>query len=154
MECVRKIYYIKLVVLLGVFLKLHSSDVDLLALSEGININSSGTVQITVQANVVSSANLANSVVGRDDSGSFAANMITIDGTTTNPTDVATKQYVDIVATLGLNLKEPVLVVATSNTVVTGLSMIDGYTLNSNDRVLLVEMPRVAIVRVSRSCIE
>ncbi len=43
----------------------------------------------------ISSANTAGNIVVRDGSGNFATNMITLNGTVTNPTDAATKAYVD-----------------------------------------------------------
>ena len=64
--------------------------------------------------------------------------MITLDGTTTVATDAATKAYVDLKTTFGLDPKDPALVVATSNSAISGLLTIDGVTLVANDRVLLV----------------
>jgi len=43
----------------------------------------------------------------RDGSGNFATNMITIDGTVTNPTDVATKAYVDTSFGSGTSVNTP-----------------------------------------------
>jgi hypothetical protein len=86
----------------------------------------------------ISSTNLALKLVVRDTNGSFASQMITIDGTPTNPTDVATKDYVDNVSALGLTIKDPVLVVSTSNVAIFGLYSIDGVALADGNRVLLV----------------
>jgi hypothetical protein len=79
-------------------------------------------------------------IVARDGSGNFTTNMITIDGTTTNPTDVATKAYVDSVAGTGIVAKNPAVVVSTTDigTPPAGLQTIDGVTVADSDRVLLV----------------
>ena len=54
----------------------------------------------------ISSTNTSGNIVVRDGSGNFAANMITLAGTTTNATDVATKAYVDTAVSLGLVAKD------------------------------------------------
>ena len=84
------------------------------------------------------SCHCANSIVRRDCEGNFTANMITIQGEVTNPTDVATKQYVDYTTALGVDPKDPARVVATTDTILSGLSNIDSVDLNDGDRVLLV----------------
>src|SRR5262249_16986555 len=86
----------------------------------------------------ISSTDTSGNIVVRDGSGNFATNMITIDGTTTNPTDVATKAYVDAAVSLGLVAKTPALVVATSAITVSGAQTVDGVTLTDGDRVLAV----------------
>lgn len=86
----------------------------------------------------ISSLDVPGAIVVRDGSGNFETNMITIDGTVTNPTDVATKAYVDTVAATGIVAHTPALVVSNSNVALTGLQTIDGVTLSANDRVLLV----------------
>ena len=88
----------------------------------------------------ISSADIPGDIVVRDGSGNFATNMITIDGTTTNATDVATKAYVDSITATGIVPKDPALVVSTIDigSPPTGLLTIDGVALNTNDRVLLV----------------
>ena len=86
----------------------------------------------------ISSANTSGNIVVRDGSGNFATNMITLNGSVTNPTDAATKSYVDTAISLGLVAKDPALVVGTSNVALTGLQTIDGVTLVANDRVLLI----------------
>lgn len=50
-----------------------------------------------------SSADVPNTLVGRDANGNFATNMITLDGTTTNATDAATKAYVDSTVSTGVD---------------------------------------------------
>ncbi len=92
----------------------------------------------TTLVQTATSSNTPNTLVLRDSIGDFATHMITIDGTTTNPTDVATKSYVDTVAGLGLQPKTPALVTSTSDVPISGLQTIDGVSLNNNDRVLLV----------------
>ena len=92
----------------------------------------------TVAANAATSNNTANTIVKRDASGNFATNMITINGTITNPTDAATKSYVDSAVSLGLDAKTPAVVVSTTNVALSTLQTIDGVTLIANDRVLLV----------------
>ena len=98
-------------------------------------------------ANVASGVSLANTatnidmpgtIVLRDASGDFITNMITIDGTTTNPTDVATKAYVDSVAALGIVAHTPALVVSTTDVALSSLQTIDSISLSAGDRVLLV----------------
>jgi hypothetical protein len=57
-------------------------------------------------ATTATSANTASAIVARDSSGNFVANMITLNGTTTNATDAATKAYVDAQVG-GTNLNTP-----------------------------------------------
>jgi hypothetical protein len=86
----------------------------------------------------ISSSNTPGDIVVRDGSGNFQANMITLFGTTTNATDVATKAYVDSAISLGLDAHPSCIVVSTTNVALTGLQTIDGVTLVANNRVLLV----------------
>src|SRR5690606_12952870 len=51
--------------------------------------------KVSNSATTATSTDTPSTIVLRDGSGNFATNMITIDGTVTNPTDVATKDYVD-----------------------------------------------------------
>lgn len=51
--------------------------------------------KVANSATTAINTNTASAIVARDGSGNFATNMITIAGTTTNATDVATKSYVD-----------------------------------------------------------
>jgi hypothetical protein len=92
----------------------------------------------TVLANAATSVNTPNTIVLRDGSGNFTTNEITIVGSVTNPTDAATKAYVDSTVSSGLVAHPPALVVGTSNVVLTGLQTIDGVLLVANDRVLLI----------------
>ena len=85
----------------------------------------------------IATADIPNTLVLRDSLGNFITNMITLNGTVTNPTDAATKEYVDN-SVLGLDPKAPALVVATVNIAINGLQTIDGVSLSMNDRVLLV----------------
>jgi len=92
----------------------------------------------TIKLATAGSASVPSSIVVRDGSGNFITNMITVQGTVTNPTDVATKAYVDAVAVLGLAPKEAVVVISTTDQPLLGLGVIDGVALNNGDRVLLV----------------
>ena len=85
----------------------------------------------------ISALDMSGNIVVRDGSGNFATNMITIDGTVTNSTDVATKGYVDSTVTSGLVAHPPALVTSDSNQTLSGLTTIDGVSLPANDRVLL-----------------
>lgn len=84
------------------------------------------------------SANTPNTIVSRDGSGNFNATMLTITGTTTNATDVATKSYVDLVSSLGLTVKASAKALATTNITLSGLQTIDGVALIAGSRVLLI----------------
>jgi len=93
----------------------------------------------TVAANAATPNNTASTIVERDGSGNFSTNMITINGTVLNPTDVTTKAYVDSAVAGGLVAKDPARVVSTSNiTPLSGLPTIDGESLVASDRVLLL----------------
>lgn len=59
-------------------------------------ISTSG--KVANSATTATNNNTASAIVARDASGNFSANMITLAGTTTNATDVATKSYVDNMA--------------------------------------------------------
>ncbi|MGB8467931.1 MAG: hypothetical protein WCE21_02915 [Candidatus Babeliales bacterium] len=88
--------------------------------------------------NAATSNNTPNTLVLRDGSGNFTTNQITIAGSVTNPTDTATKAYVDSVAATGLEVHTPAVVVSTTNVALSGLQTIDGITLVAGNRVLLV----------------
>jgi hypothetical protein len=77
-------------------------------------------------------------IVERDSDSRFAAKMITLSGTTSLSTDVATKAYVDTQVSLGLSVHTAVSLVATSNRGLAGLASIDSIPLTVNMRVLLV----------------
>jgi hypothetical protein len=85
-------------------------------------------------------SSVINSIVSRDEFKNFAANMISLSGTTTLPHDVATKDYVDTAVSLGLSVKTPVVVVSVTpiSSPPTGPQTIDGVILTNGDRVLLV----------------
>src|SRR3990172_9890059 len=86
----------------------------------------------------VSSSNTSSNIVVRDGSGNFTTNMISIDGTVTNPNDVATKAYVDAAISTGIAAKTPAVVASTTDVALSTLQTIDGIVLVANDRVLLV----------------
>ena len=98
-----------------------------------------GTIQNS-SLKSISSSNVSGDIIVRDSTGNFSTNMITIIGTTTNSTDVATKSYVDSVASTGLIAKTPAIVVSPTNigSPPTGLLTIDLIILIEGDRVLLV----------------
>src|SRR5437016_6074278 len=103
-------------------------------------LSSSPIVIADIASADIASADIPGTIVLRDGMGDFATNMITIDGTVTNPTDVATKAYVDaqIIGVSGFDVKTPAVVVSLANIVLAGLQTIDGVGLSMNDRVLLV----------------
>jgi len=86
----------------------------------------------------IASADIPDNIVVRDGAGNFATNMITIDGMVFNPTDVATKEYVDAVLVTGILAKDPALVISVANETLSGLPTIDDVALVANDRVLLI----------------
>jgi hypothetical protein len=98
--------------------------------------------QITTALKVANSAttatavNTASAIVARDGSGNFSANMISVTGTPTAATDVATKGYVDAFAN-GIDWKQSVRIASTAQRALSGLTAIDGVTPLANDRILL-----------------
>jgi hypothetical protein len=116
---------------------LHSSSLGVLTSSLIVNADIQDATIGTEKLLNVSVSNSINKIVLRDGFGNFQSNMITLLGTTTNPTDVATKSYVDTVVNLGLSIKAPVIVVAVSNQPITGLYTIDSVLLVDGNRVLL-----------------
>ena len=93
----------------------------------------------TIAANAATSAEVPNTIVKRDASSNFIVNEITINGPVTNPTDAATKAYVDSAVTTGIVPHTPAVAVATSNiTTLVGFQTIDGVTFPAGtNRVLL-----------------
>jgi hypothetical protein len=88
-------------------------------------------------------ANTPSTIAQRDASGNIAFNNVTAAKVTglsapTATSDAATKAYVDSVAT-GLNIKDPAVAATTANVTLAGgaPSILDGVTLNTNDRVLV-----------------
>jgi len=71
--------------------------------------------KVANSATTATSANTPSTIVLRDASGNFVTNMITLAGTVTNPTDAATKAYVDSVVG-GTNLNTPNTVVRRDGT--------------------------------------
>ncbi|MFA6066704.1 MAG: hypothetical protein WC707_05995 [Candidatus Babeliaceae bacterium] len=116
----------------------HNSALGVLTSSLIINSDITPATISNASLATISSTDTAGNIVVRDGTGNFATNMITLDGTVTNPTDAATKAYVDLVAGLGFVVKTPALVVSTTDTPITGLYTIDSVPLAANDRVLLV----------------
>ncbi len=116
----------------------HTDGTGALSTSQVVNADIANATITNAKLAAISSTDTANFIVVRDGSGNFATNMITLDGTTTNPTDAATKAYVDSVAGLGLSAKTPAVVVSITNVALSGLQTIDGVTLVDGNRVLLV----------------
>jgi hypothetical protein len=56
--------------------------------------------KVANSATTATTANTASAIVARDSSGNFVANMMTLNGTPTNATDAATKDYVDSAVSL------------------------------------------------------
>ena len=86
-----------------------------------------------------SSADVPNTLVMRDSSGDFATNMITIDGTPSASTDVATVAYVLAHESTGLVVHSPAILVGTVDEPIAGPATIDGSPVVSGERILLVD---------------
>ncbi len=118
----------------------HNSSAGLLSSSLIVDADiTTATITNDKLANI-SSSNVPGDIVVRDGSGNFATNEITINGTVTNPTDAATKAYVDAAVSTGLVAHTPCVVVSTTDigSPPSGPETIDGYTVMTGDRVLLV----------------
>lgn len=117
---------------------LHADSSGILTSSAVVNGDiANGTISNEKLA-TISSGNTTHCIVQRDASGNFAANMISLDGTTTNNTDVATKAYVDGAVSSGFDILAAAQVVATANiSSLSGTQTVDGFALTVNDRVLL-----------------
>jgi hypothetical protein len=101
-------------------------------------LSASAVATGTAAANAATSTNTNNAIVKRDSTGNFSTNMITISGTVTNSTDVATKQYVDDASATGIVPLATVRVVSANQVPLNGLQTIDSVALADNDRVILV----------------
>ena len=78
----------------------HNSSAGLLSSSLIVNADITASTITNAKLANISSSNTPGDIVVRDGSGNFATNMITLAGTTTNPTDAATKAYVDAAVSL------------------------------------------------------
>lgn len=116
----------------------HNNASGLLSTSLIVNGDITDSTITNAKLATIASTNTSGAIVVRDGSGNFSTNMITIIGTTTNDDDVATKSYVDSVASTGLVAKTPALVASTTDITLSTLQTIDGVLLVANDRVLLV----------------
>ena len=74
----------------------HSSSAGLLSSSLIVNADITAGTITNASLATISSTNTAGNIVVRDGSGNFATIMIMLAGTTTNPTDAATKALVDV----------------------------------------------------------
>jgi len=92
--------------------------------------------KVSNSATTATAANTASAIVARDADGKFSAAMVSITGTTTSDTDVATKAYVDSVAQ-GLEVKASVKVATTGSITLSGTQTIDGVEVLVGDRVLV-----------------
>lgn len=118
---------------------LHSDNVGNLSSSLIINNNITDATIANSKLATISSGNTNGAIVVRDNSGNFITHMITLNGQTTNATDAATKAYVDTAVGTALEVLAPAMVVSITNvSSLSGLQTIDGITLSTNDRVLLV----------------
>ena len=95
-----------------------------------------GSIKNT-QLSEASSSNISNNLVQRDETGSFAVTSIQLSRSPVLNLDAVNKGYVDSVAGNGFRVLTPVLVVAITNTVLSGLQTIDGVDLFENDRVMI-----------------
>jgi hypothetical protein len=93
--------------------------------------------------NAASTLSVPDTLVLRDASSNFqineiVSNRITVNGTVSNATDAATKQYVDTAVVTGVLVpKASVNALASTFIVLNGLQTIDSVPLNANDRVLI-----------------
>lgn len=92
--------------------------------------------------------NTASTIVQRDGSGNFAAGQITATkvmglSSPTNPSDAATKDYVDL-ATQGLDAKASVRAATTANITLSGAQTIDGVSVVAGNRVLVKNQTTVS----------
>lgn len=115
----------------------HNDASGLLSTSLIVNSDITNSTITNAKLSTISSSDTPGYIVVRDGSGNFSTNQITIDGPIVNPTDVATKSYVDTAISTGLVSKTPAIVVSTSNVALSGLQTIDSVTLVATDRVLL-----------------
>ncbi len=74
---------------------IHNNGAGLLSSSLIVNADITNSTISNAKLATISSADINGNIVVRDGSGNFATNMITLNGTVTNPTDAATKAYVD-----------------------------------------------------------
>jgi hypothetical protein len=129
----------------------HNDATGLLSTSLIVNADVSPTAGIvdTKLATIITAGKVANSattatstgtpstIVLRDGSSNFATNMITLNGTTTNATDAATKSYVDTAVSTGFTVHPAAVVYSATNITLSGTQTIDDVALVANDRVLL-----------------
>jgi hypothetical protein len=116
----------------------HTDNTGLLSTSLIVDADITNATISNAKLATISSSNTPGYIVVRDGSGNFSTNQITIAGSVSNPTDVATKQYVDDAIATGIVAKDPAEVVSTTDITLSGLQTIDGVSLAANDRVLLV----------------
>lgn len=89
--------------------------------------------KVANSATTATTNNISQTIVSRDGLGSFSTTMITITGPVTNPTDVATKAYVDaaIIPAIGTPLNIPNSLVQRDNT-----GSFAAQTISSVDNIL------------------
>jgi gas vesicle protein len=116
----------------------HNDATGLLSSSLIVNADITNATISNAKLATISSGNTPGDIVVRDGSGNFTTNMITILGTVTNNTDVATKAYVDSAVSTGLVVHTPAVAVSLTNQTLSGFPTIDGVTFpEGTDRVLL-----------------
>jgi hypothetical protein len=103
---------------------------------EGIDcIN--GQVVMRIYGSLINSQNITTACLRTNPGGAFLSNQtLTNLALPVNPTDAANKEYVDSVAA-GLIIKSPVKAATTTNIVLSGVQVIDGYATSVGDRILV-----------------
>ena len=118
---------------------LHNNSSGLITSSLIINSDITPNTITNSSLATASSSNIPNYIVVRDSNGNFETKMITLTGSPSYPTDVATKAYVDIAIQLGFNVNSPAVAMSDANiTSLSGLTTIDSVELKDQQRVLLV----------------
>lgn len=101
------------------------------------NQSAANIAEATLFALTATNDNIYNTIIQRDNVGSFVTTMITLTGEVLYATDAATKEYVDTTAGSGIVTKTPALAMSTTNTTLFGLYSIDDVPLSADTRVLL-----------------
>ena len=118
---------------------LHNNSSGLITSSLIINSDITPNTITNSSLATTSSSNIPSYIVVRDSNGNFETKMITLTGSPSYPTDVATKAYVDIAIQLGFNVDTPAVAISDTNiTSLSGLMTIDSVELKDQQRVLLV----------------
>jgi hypothetical protein len=96
-----------------------------------------GQVVMRVYGSMICSQNITTTCLRTDPGGAFLyGQTLTNLALPVNPTDAANKEYVDSVA-IGLIIKAAVKAATTTNIILSGVQIIDGYSTSVGDRVLV-----------------